>query len=58
MQPRRPEQDPWEWRPDGPACQGKHTWVFYHSRGFRECMCCGARQDLWADFGVVRRVAA
>lgn len=45
--------DVWEWRPTGPACTGKHTWVFYISLKLRECVDCGNRQALWADFGLL-----
>lgn len=48
--------DPWTWSPSGSRCPGKHTWVIYMSYRFRECCDCGAREDLWADFGIGRRL--
>jgi hypothetical protein len=45
-------KDIWEWRPSGPACEEKHVWVYYHSKRIRECCECGAREGLWADFGL------
>ena len=49
-------QDLWEWRPSGAPCSRKHVWVYYHTFRIRECVDCGAREDLWADFGLTKVV--
>ena len=33
----------------------KHTWVYYHSSGTRECIDCPRVEKLWADFGLTKR---
>lgn len=45
--------DIWECRPTGSPCTEKHAWVRYISMKFRECTCCGEREALWADFGML-----
>lgn len=45
----------WEQRQDRAPCDGKHTWIYYHSRGIRECCDCDQREQLWADFGLVKK---
>lgn len=49
------EQDIWEWRQEGRKCRRKHTWVYYQSKGIRECIDCPKRENLWADFGIVKK---
>jgi 7-cyano-7-deazaguanine synthase in queuosine biosynthesis len=44
----------WERDESRAPCPGKHTWVYYHSYKFRECLDCERREALWADFGLVR----
>lgn len=51
---KQPEQDIWDWQPEGPVCTGKHVWVYYISMQIRECVCCPTREALWADFGMVK----
>lgn len=34
----------------------KHTWVYYHSTRTRECIDCSAVENLWADFGLQKRI--
>ncbi len=58
MRPQRVYEDPWAWKPEGPPCQAKHTWVKFISHGFRECIDCGAHERLWADFGIVKKLPA
>lgn len=49
------EQDIWEWQPKGRKCRRKHVWVYYQSQGIRECVDCPTRENLWADFGIVKK---
>jgi hypothetical protein len=39
---------------DNKPCS-KHTWVYYHSAGTRECIDCPAVEKLWADFGLIKK---
>lgn len=45
--------DHWQHTPKEP-CPKKHTWVYYHSYRFRECLDCEKRESLWADFGLAQ----
>lgn len=49
------EQDIWEPRKKGRKCRRKHVWVYYQSYKMRECLDCPAREELWADFGIVKQ---
>jgi len=46
------KQDPWDWKPAGSPCTGRHAWVRYISYDMRECCDCGAQEALWADWGM------
>ena len=50
-----PEEDIWEWKPKEGICTGKHAWIRFISMNFRECDHCGLREELWADFGIVKK---
>lgn len=48
-----PIADIWKLQPVGATCMDKCVWVFYISMKIRECIDCGTRQNLWADFGLL-----